>query len=321
MSDGTSSQSPLILDALGSFFVGGTSVAREAAEAGLYGGGSLTVDQMYVQFMIPRSPSRPPIVMIHGSTLSGKTFETTPDGRMGWYEYFTRNGFPTYVVDQVGRARSGFDNGPFNRPDAAVGLQPVLRRVATEVAWVRFRFGPSAGVAFDDTVFPIEAVQEFAKQSVPDLSQSFPPDDPNYAALSELAINLKDVVLMGHSQGGRYPFETALRNPKGIRALIAIEPPGCRSGEYTDQDVAKLAKVPILFVFGDHLETPQFYGPNWLTFYEDCEAFIARIRKAGGKAKMIRLSDLGISGNSHLPMQDKNNLQVAALIIDWIDSI
>lgn len=41
--------------------------------------------------------------------LSPPTYDTTPDGRIGWYEYFVRQGFPTYVVDQVSRARSGFD--------------------------------------------------------------------------------------------------------------------------------------------------------------------------------------------------------------------
>src|SRR6202171_3156766 len=51
----------------------------------------------------------PPIVFVHGCCLSSKTWETTPDGRMGWYEYFTRKGFDTYMADQVGRARSGFD--------------------------------------------------------------------------------------------------------------------------------------------------------------------------------------------------------------------
>ena len=32
-----------------------------------------------------------------------------PDGRMGWDEYFVRNGHPTYVIDQVWRGRSAAD--------------------------------------------------------------------------------------------------------------------------------------------------------------------------------------------------------------------
>ena len=49
---------------------------------------------------------RPPLVLIHGCCLTGKTWETTPDGRMGWDEYLVRRGFPTYVIDQAWRGRS-----------------------------------------------------------------------------------------------------------------------------------------------------------------------------------------------------------------------
>lgn len=186
--------SPLVLQSIGSFYVGGRTVSMSAAETGLYGGGPLVVDQMYVQYMIPKGHPKAPVVMIHGGTLSGKSYETTPDGRMGWYEYFARRGFPSYVVDQVGRTRSGFDQAPFNNVRAELAAptsQPNLRRVATDIAWVQFRFGPVAGVKFDDTQFPVEAAGEFAKQAVPDLSQSLPPNNPNYSALSELAKDLK----------------------------------------------------------------------------------------------------------------------------------
>jgi hypothetical protein len=106
--------SPLVLQALGSFYVGGRTVSASTTAIGLYRGGPMLVDQMYVQYMIPLEHTKPPIVTIHGATLTGKTYETTPDGRIGWYEYFARRGFPSYVVDQVGRARSGFDQTPFN---------------------------------------------------------------------------------------------------------------------------------------------------------------------------------------------------------------
>ena len=317
-----SSEPPLVLQSVGSFFTGGRAVARTAAEAGIYGGGSQTVDQMYVQYMIPEVPAKPPVVMIHGSILSGKTYETTPDGRMGWYEYFVRKGYPSYVVDQVGRGRSGFDQASFNNVQAgnvAPDTQPVFRRGAREVAWVRFRIGPAAGVKFDDTQFPVEAADEFAKQTVPDLSQSLPKSDPNYTALSELTRKLDGAVLVGHSQSGRYPLETALLDPRGIKALVAIEPPGCNADLYSDDQIAKLAKFPILIVFGDHLETPQSFGPNWFPFFKDCESFVARVNAAQGNARMLHAPDLGISGNSHMLMQDRNNLQIADLIMRWID--
>jgi hypothetical protein len=40
---------------------------------------------------------------------------------------------------------------------------------------------------------------------------------------------------------------------------------------------------------------------------------------AGGDAQMIHLPKLGLKGNSHMLMQDKNSLRVADLVIEWID--
>src|SRR5262245_7862177 len=70
------------------------------------------INQMYVQFMKPQAQNgkkHAPIAIVHGCCLSTKSWQTTPDGRMGWDEYFVRQGFDTYMIDQVGRARSGFD--------------------------------------------------------------------------------------------------------------------------------------------------------------------------------------------------------------------
>ncbi|WP_250528266.1 hypothetical protein [Caballeronia sp. GAWG2-1] len=91
MHDIPSSESPLILESRGSFFVGGEQVERTAVEIGSFGPDDrITVNQMYVEYMVPHGASKVPVVMIHGATLSGKTYDTTPDGRMGWYEYFVR---------------------------------------------------------------------------------------------------------------------------------------------------------------------------------------------------------------------------------------
>ena len=87
---------PLVLRAQGSFFVGGEKVEQTAGELGDLGpGGHITVNQMYVRYMVPQGgDGNVPVVMVHGATLTGKSWETTPDGRMGWDEYFVRKGHP-----------------------------------------------------------------------------------------------------------------------------------------------------------------------------------------------------------------------------------
>jgi hypothetical protein len=73
--------------------------------------------------------------------------------------------------------------------------------------------------------------------------------------------------------------------------------------------------VPILVEFGDHIDA----DPSRLAAFNACNAWIARVNAAGGNAQMLHLPDLGIHGNSHMSMLDKNNLQVADLILKWID--
>jgi hypothetical protein len=46
---------------------------------------------------------------------------------------------------------------------------------------------------------------------------------------------------------------------------------------------------------------------------------VQQLKDSGGDAEMMHLPKLGIRGNSHMLMQDKNNLQLADLIIGWID--
>jgi len=124
---------------------------------------------------------------------------------------------------------------------------------------------------------------------------------------------------MGHSESGLYPLEAALTSATGMKGLILTEPPGgCGGTTYTDQQIATLATVPILVLFGDHLDTP---SPliNWQNAFNNCQAFIARVKAAHGNAQMLYPPDLGIHGNSHMFMLDKNNLQIADLVLKWTD--
>jgi hypothetical protein len=42
------------------------------------------------------------------------------------------------------------------------------------------------------------------------------------------------------------------------------------------------------------------------------------VRAAGGKVDVINLPDLGIKGNSHMVMMDRNNDAVADVIGKWL---
>ncbi len=317
---------PLVLKAQGSFFVGGEKVEQTAGELGDLGpGGHITVNQMYVRYMVPQGGDRNvPVVMVHGATLTGKSWETTPDGRIGWDEYFVRKGHPVYVPDQVGRGRSGFNQAAFNNARAGAapptGL-PRWIRFSDEVVWPNFRFGSNPGAPYPDSRFPVAAVDELSKQGVPDVSfGGVPTPNPTFKALSDLALQLNGAVLMGHSQSGSFPLAAALLNPAAAKGLVLVEPGRCPA-DYTDAQIKTLAAIPVLAVFGDHRDTPTGIGirPSWQLSFESCQQLIGRLKAAGGHAEMLDPAERGIKGNSHMIMQDRNHLQIADLILTWID--
>ncbi|HEX8967154.1 MAG TPA: hypothetical protein VF937_04685 [Chloroflexota bacterium] len=314
---------PLSLARQGSFFVGGDAQS-------LAPGNDITTHQMYVQYQVPASivtQPKPAVVMIHGCCLSAKSWEETPDGRMGWSDYFVRKGYPTYLVDQVTRARSGFDPTVFEQvrsgaapPDSL----PNILVIGHQAAWTSFRFGPTFGTPYPDEQFPYDYADEFYKQLIPDLNLMLGPysgPNPTFNNLSSLATQLDGAILIGHSESGFFPENAALVNPQGIRGMITIEPGGsCTTANpltapLSSDQIAKLAAIPTLILYGDHL------SGGFLKSYADChDVYLPQIEAAGGDITFVSLPDMGIFGNSHMMMLDRNNLDIADIIMDWIDN-
>jgi hypothetical protein len=319
---------PLVLAEQGSFFVGGENKTLPAPPPApprpggppTFPGGDITINQMYVQYQIPVNGSRHvPVVMVHGCCLSSKTWETTPDGRMGWNEYFVRKDRPMYLADQVSRARSGFDPSTFSAVKAGTlppSELPNVLDASHQAAWSIFRFGPTYGTAFPDEQFPVQAADELYKQMIPDLNAVLPMPNPTWTNMAALAVKLKGAILIGHSESGFFPEQAALIDPGGVKGIVSIEMPCVTT--LKPAELATLAKIPVLVMFGDHLDIP---GPFnfWPGAFDSCNTFVKQVNDAGGDAQMMSLPNMGIKGNSHMLMQDKNNLQLADLILSWAD--
>jgi hypothetical protein len=150
---------PLTIEDQGSFFIGGIQKVTDHASAPppapppgttpppvVPGPHQITIGQMYVQFQVPARKYGVgwPVIMVHGSSHTGACLESTPDGREGWYPYFVRKGVPSYVVDQAGRGRSGFDESVIHEGEARIeagdvkaGLKllPAFGRITDDGAW------------------------------------------------------------------------------------------------------------------------------------------------------------------------------------------
>ncbi len=335
------SSPPLVLAGEGSFFIDGYTQPIDAKylppSDSAYGGNSVT-NQMYVQYQKPLLKNgKFPLVIVHGCCLSSKSWQTTPDGRMGWEEYFVRKGFDTYLTEQVGRGRSGFNALQYQKVklgDAPGSSNPGITIATDAFAWGVFRWGNFATLTpFSDERFPMNTVGvgprstlTFYNQVIPDLNATLPgvpagcysgsctPTDPaafysTPAAMAKVANDLGGAILMGHSQSSGYPTMAALQpGSTGIRGIIQLET-GCFAN-LTAADIAVLKKIPILIVVADHFTTP--IPPA------SCITEQQQINSAGGDFTFISLPAIGIHGNSHMMMFDNNNLQVADVIIDWI---
>ncbi|MEJ0006475.1 MAG: hypothetical protein WDM77_08955 [Steroidobacteraceae bacterium] len=315
---------PLTIKEQGSFFVGGEHRTISEPPAGIIPAqsGEITVNQMYVQYQIPlHGEQHVPVVFVHGCCLSSKTWETTPDGRMGWSEYFVRKNRSVYLADQVSRARSGFDPSAFNEVrigTLANAKMPGILDATHQFAWSVFRFGPKYGQGFPDEQFPLEAVEELYKQMIPDLNSTLPANlNPTLTQMAALGVKLRGAVLVGHSESGFFPEQAALVDPSGVKALVTIEMQ-CDTGLNAVQ-LATLAKIPTLVMFGDHLADIPGAPFSWMDAMKSCNTFIDQLKRLGGDAQMMYLPALGIKGNSHMLMQDRNSNQLADLVIGWID--
>jgi hypothetical protein len=67
-------------------------------------------------------------------------------------------------------------------------------------------------------------------------------------------------------------------------------------------------------MFGDNVDL----HPRWVAYRKLDLEYAAAVRAAGGKVDLINLQDVGIKGNSHMVMMDKNNGAVADVIQHWL---
>lgn len=203
----------------GYFFVGGR-YETSGDRVGMVG-------QMYVEPHAPATITQPyPVVMIHGTAQTGANFTGTPDGRPGWAQRFVENGYVVYVVDQVGRGRSGENPsryGAYARSSAATTEQQ-FTGTANFGLWpqaklhTRWRDGPGVrgNAAFD---------QFFASQ-VPFIANAAKTEELMAPALDALLEKIGPAILLTHSQAGVFGFAACDRRPDDVKAHIAVEPNG-----------------------------------------------------------------------------------------------
>jgi pimeloyl-ACP methyl ester carboxylesterase len=311
---------PLDIGEFGTFFVGGQTITTPAPSASATATpGRVVVNQMFVEYYIPKGGNtKVPVVMVHGSNHLGTTWMTTPDGREGWASYFLRAGHPVYIVDVAGRGRSSWDstNTNLSKVQNNPALNPGFSRTTYESAFSVFRLGPSPNVFWPDTRFPVASYDQYQAQLVPNTDSSLPaPRLQTSDDLIALVHKIGPAVLMGHSFGTQYAVQAGFRDPTEVAGVINLEGTAGHVCNLSPAELDSYKTVPQLTVFADHIA-----GSIYVTGFAQCSAQIDATNAAGGDGTFLSLPAIGITGNSHMMMMENNNLQIADLILNWIDT-
>ena len=328
---------PVTIQAQGSFMAGGKVITASGNYNGVkdwkdLSGNTLHGDHAYCFYQIPVNAKKYSLVFLHGYGQSGKSWETTPDGRDGFQNIFLSKGYKVYVVDEPRYGRAGRSTVPAN-----ISAQP-----DDQLWYYNFRIGIYPNV-YDGVKFPRdkESIQQFFHQMTPSTGNF----DSKVISDAMVAVFEKsgDGILMTHSAGGGPGWETAIKSNK-VRAVIALEPgtfpfpenefpeveettspfPAAGTKVSTD-DFLKLTKIPIVVYFGDNIPSgdkpvDNWGFDNWRTRLNLAKKWANVMKKYGGDVEIVYLPDIGVKGNTHFMMSDLNNVEVAEVIENWIKS-
>lgn len=162
--------------------------------------------------------------------------------------------------------------------------------------------------------------------------------------MAQLLNKIGPSILVTHSMGGTIGWRTPFYTPN-VKAIVAYEPGGTPF-IFPDSEMPqpinttfaplaatalgvpmnefmKLTQIPIILYYGDYIadQPSPAVGPDkWRSEYKMAQQFVATINRHGGDATLIHLPDIGIKGNSHFLMAEKNNVQLAELMSGWLRS-
>ena len=313
-------------------------------------GSTAHVDHANVLYEVPQKETGLPMVFLHGYGQSRTGWMATPDGKPGWADFFLRHGHSVYLIDEPRRGEAG----------ATGKAGTMTTTPSDQTWYTQFRIGTYKNGAFTynkDSKFPKgeAALNQFFRQMTPDTGMDNAAGEQAIdtdvvakavaAAIDEIYDRTgKKSILVTHSMGGTIGWRTPFRTDK-VKAIIAFEPGGSPfifpEGEVPEpvptlydpvkaqamgvplESFLALTKLPMVLFYGDHISdgTTDEIGPDkWRSEFMMAKEFVSCVNRHGGMAEIVHLPDLGIKGNTHFLMADKNNEVIAGLMADWLSA-
>jgi pimeloyl-ACP methyl ester carboxylesterase len=219
----------------------------------------------------------------------------------------------------MSRTLSSADVRPGRRIRTSHTSEPFFR-TAREAWEETFRFGPAGSwdpdparrVTHPGLRFPVDAFDQFMKQSLPRWATN---DEATQAAYDALVAKVRECVVLAHSQGANFALHAALAAGSQIRAVVVLDASGAPDPSVAD--AAALRETPHLFVWGDFLDQ----HPFWVASVPNVRRWYDGLCAAGVDAKWLDLPAHGIRGNSHAMMMDDNSAEIVDLVLDWLHGL
>ena len=303
-------------------------------------------DHGYTDWFIPTSARRHAMVLVHGS--SARTYQSTFDGRPGFQTIFLRRKYPVYLVDlpwtgRAGKACQEYTWNPVNPTFSArfvwtnrIGLWPVNTPISER------EFFPGSAFPRDSA-----SLDQFFRNQYVEIN-----DTMNVRIETDaLAVLLEEVfaehgagaVLHTHSSSAARGLLVARKTDKLAGQIIwepsanpvfpegELPPPIPRADDslvavgtaIPMDEFLKLTTHPFLIIWGDDIPTEPDVanlGPleNRRLLVERYDLFAEAVNGHGGDVTILHLPDIGIEGNTHYPMADRNIVQVGAVVMQWL---
>lgn len=331
----------------GFFFVGGGYKGQEGKH--FYSG------QMFVEVYVPKEIQHPyPLIFFHGAGQTNLNWLGTPDGRKGWADYFLEQGYVVYLAEQPARGRSAY-HPEVDGPRRYHTVEDIEGRFAgTGGKWLT----ASAHTQWPENASKIGMpdFDQFAAAQVEFVADAAYTQSQVFAASKALLEKTGPAILVTHSQAGPFGWKIGDAYPDMVKGIIALEPAGPAFSSNTDALKAEnygLCQLPLNY--DPPVSSPEDFvltkissenaeetdglimaeghvhklpglscvpvllltaEASYHTMYDYVTAKV--LEQCGVNVDFVRLERHGFHGNSHFMMLEKNSLDIASFINDWM---
>lgn len=313
-------------------------------------------DQMYVEAYVPKTVCHPyPVIMFHGAGQTNVNWLATPDGRMGWADYFLSKGYTVYLAEQPARGRSAYHPEENGRQIYHSVEALISRFTSNQGNWPQSKKHIQWPCESTDPEDPV--LKQFLASQVEYLPSNKESQRLVLAAGQELLKMTGPAILLTHSQAGPFGWLLADACPELVAGIVALEPSGPPFSPDLTEAKAKnygIADLPLHFeppverpeeLKLKLLKAPQEdWSDGWVlqepapqlphlkgvpilmmvsessyhAQYDHLTSYV--LHQCGVEHDFVRLEEHNIHGNGHMMMLEKNNLQIADFILDWLSA-